>query len=278
MTCELDGSAKTPPPAGRSPAFTGPTRVFDVPIERAMVAAFAHAVVQTDPTTPPPSFIVVADRFDPDCPRRPPLGRGWAGEGPDTLLHVEERTALRDAAGRLRIATGRVDVHAAAGHARLTNAQREPAARGERVAQGRRPEEVLLVEGLTPTQIVLYVAAAGDFHPLHHDDAWARARGYPSIFAPGMPSFAWTVGAILRAGAIPRLGRVESRFRAQVWPGDSLYVSWTPCGADGLAVRTRNQWDETVLETRVRADVPTKDASFDSRTRGRRARRTGGPA
>ena len=36
-------------------------------------------------------------------------------------------------------------------------------------------------------------------------------------------------------------------------PGDSLYVSWTPRGADGIDVRTRDRWNETVLETRARA-------------------------
>lgn len=304
--------ARAPREVDAAGPWTGPIRSFDVPIERGMLEAFAHAVGQADRTSPPPSFVAVADRFDPDYPRRPPLGRGWQGDGPETLLHVEqwlehhapvhvgetlvarrgpgrrwakqgrsgalvfaeERTELRDAAGGLRIASGWVDVHAAAGHARLTNAQRERAARGP---IARRTDEVAIVEGLTPTQIVLYVAAAGDFHPLHHDDAWARARGYPSIFAPGMLTLAWTAGAVLRAGAIRELAWLASRFRAQVWPGDSLYVSWAPWGAEGLAVRTRNQRDETVLETQVRTVIPEEPASVGAERIGERRDAGGSP-
>ena len=266
--------------------WSGPRRSFAVPIERGLVEAFAHAVKHGDASALPPTFAVVADRFDPEYPRRPPPGEGWARGAPATLLHaeqwfsyhaplrvgeeliahrgigrswekrgrsgilsfVEERTELRAADGALRVASGWVDVRSEASHASVTHSQRERRA-SETVA--RRPGEAAVAEELSPTQLVLYVAAAGDFHPLHHDDAFARAHGYPTIFAPGMLTMALTAGAVVGRVGSERIARLASRFRAQVWPGDSLFVSFSASGADALGVRTRNQHDETVLETLV---------------------------
>ena len=34
---------------------------------------------------------------------------------------------------------------------------------------------------LTRTDFVKYQGASGDFHPLHHDDTFARETGFPSV-------------------------------------------------------------------------------------------------
>lgn len=273
-------------PDATAHGFHGAVREFTVPVEQGLVAAFAHAVGRPDPSEPPPTFAVVADRFDPEYPRRPPVGRAWTDGVPATWLHVEqwftfhapltvgatltarrgpgrtwhregrsgaltfveECTELFDADGRLCVATGWVDVQTAADHTGLTNAQRTP---DPAPVVPARDGEPVLVESLTATHIVLYVAAAGDFHPLHHDDAFARAEGYPSIFAPGMLTLGLTVGAFVDARPTPPLRELTARFRAQVWPGDALFASWTE-GDDGAwSVRTRNQHDATVLDLRA---------------------------
>ena len=115
-----------------------------------------------------------------------------------------------------------------------------------------RDSEVVLVDAITPTHLVRYVGAAGDWHPLHHDRAMAQALGYPDVFAPGMLTMALTAEALTAQLGGPGRGalvRLASRFRAQVWPGDSLYAAVTEHGDGTLSARTRNQFDEVVVET-----------------------------
>jgi acyl dehydratase len=58
---------------------------------------------------------------------------------------------------------------------------------------------------VTRTQIVRFAGAAGDFNPMHHDEAFARAAGQPSVFAMGQ----------LQAAILASM----------VWPGDRLVLS-----------------------------------------------------
>jgi acyl dehydratase len=82
--------------------------------------------------------------------------------------------------------------------------------------------EPLVVGPLTRTDIVRYQGASGDMNPLHHDEPFARAAGYDAPLAIGM------LGAgLLGTYATDWLGasnvrRFRIRFRAQVWPGDTL--------------------------------------------------------
>jgi acyl dehydratase len=39
---------------------------------------------------------------------------------------------------------------------------------------------------LTRTDFVKYQGASGDFHPLRHDETYAHAAGFPSVFSVGM--------------------------------------------------------------------------------------------
>jgi len=39
---------------------------------------------------------------------------------------------------------------------------------------------------MTRTDFVRYTGASGDFHPLHHDETYARDAGLPSVFAMGL--------------------------------------------------------------------------------------------
>jgi hypothetical protein len=71
---------------------------------------------------------------------------------------------------------------------------------------------------LSRTDIVRYAGAAGDFNPVHHDEPYAAALGYPSVFAMGL-----LPGGILAAEAVALLGpaaagRVAIRFGGITWP------------------------------------------------------------
>lgn len=264
--------------------WSGPVRSFAMVIEPSVVAAFARSIGCVDERSVPPTFAVLADRFDPDFPRRPPLGRGWVDGPPETMLHVEqwfeshrpltigqrvevrrgpgrrwqragrsgrlefleERTELRAEDGTLLVAAGWVDVRAEAAHRDLTTAQRS--GEEDRSIVAVRDGEVEVASDLSVTQFVMYVGAAGDLHPLHHDVAMARALGYRDVFAPGMLTMALTLRGVTEVRELPDRHRVSSRFRAQVWPGDSLWVEVTEDGGV-VRARTRDQFDTTVLET-----------------------------
>jgi acyl dehydratase len=86
---------------------------------------------------------------------------------------------------------------------------------------------------VTRTDLVRYAGVSGDFHPLHHDEQFCRAAGFPSSFAMGMCSAgligSWAADRI-GPGAADRIGpgairRFRVRFKQQVWPGDELVVS-----------------------------------------------------
>lgn len=77
----------------------------------------------------------------------------------------------------------------------------------------------------TRTDFVRYQGASGDMNPIHHDEEFAKASGFPTPFAVGM----WQAG-LLGTYATNWLGaeNVRSfriRFLEQVWPGDILTCS-----------------------------------------------------
>jgi acyl dehydratase len=83
--------------------------------------------------------------------------------------------------------------------------------------------EVVLVDGLTRTQVVQYAGASGDFNPLHSDEVYAReVAGYPGVFAHGMLTMGMTGRVLTDWVGDGRLLRYGVRFVKQVWPGDTL--------------------------------------------------------
>ena len=82
--------------------------------------------------------------------------------------------------------------------------------------------EPLTIGPLTRTDFVRYQGASGDMNPVHHDEPFARAAGYPAVLGVGM----FQAGA-LAAWAAGWLGpenvrRVRVRWKEPVWPGDVL--------------------------------------------------------
>lgn len=75
---------------------------------------------------------------------------------------------------------------------------------------------------ITRTDFVRYAGASGDFHPPHHDEVYARAAGFPTVFSQGMFQ-----AGLLATYATDWLGaanirRFSVRFESQCWPDDVL--------------------------------------------------------
>ena len=82
-----------------------------------------------------------------------------------------------------------------------------------------------VVGPVSRTDFVRYQGASGDMNPIHHDQVFAEAAGYPSPFSVGMfqagllATFAtdWLGAENIRA--------IRVRFLEQVWPDDTLTCS-----------------------------------------------------
>jgi acyl dehydratase len=83
--------------------------------------------------------------------------------------------------------------------------------------------ELLLVDDLSRTQIVMYAGSSGDYNPLHSDELYAREiAGYPGVFAHGMLTMGMTGRVVTDWFDLPRLTKYGARFVRQVFPGATL--------------------------------------------------------
>jgi acyl dehydratase len=71
-------------------------------------------------------------------------------------------------------------------------------------------------------QITRYLGASGDFNPLHCDEPYARAAGFPGVFAPAMIGMAFVSELVTDWVRGARLRRIQGRFVKIIWPGDVL--------------------------------------------------------
>ena len=109
----------------------------------------------------------------------------------------------------------------------------------------------VVIDGITPTHLVKYAGASGDFNPLHHDNAFARAHGYPGLFGHGMFTMGLTARVLTAWFGPSAVREFRVRFTRQVWPGDRLEVraevtSITE-GEATVSLSTTNQDGEVVL-------------------------------
>jgi acyl dehydratase len=124
--------------------------------------------------------------------------------------------------------------------------------------------EERIVDDLTRTQIVQYAGASGDYNPLHTDELFAtKVAGYPTVFAHGMLTMGMTAKAVTNLVGDGRLTNYGVRFRAQVWPGDTLTATLTvkeireEAGRRlvDLEISTRNQDGTEVLSGNATAFI-----------------------
>lgn len=90
---------------------------------------------------------------------------------------------------------------------------------------------------ISRTDIVRYQGASGDFHPLHHDEPFAHATGFPSVFSVGMLQAGLLATFATDWLGVDRLSRFAVRFEEQVWPGDTLTCTGRVTSVDSDRVR-----------------------------------------
>jgi acyl dehydratase len=71
-------------------------------------------------------------------------------------------------------------------------------------------------------QITRYLGASGDFNPLHCDEPYARAAGFPGVSAPAMIGLGFLAELVTEWVRGARLRRIQGRFVKIIWPGDVL--------------------------------------------------------
>jgi acyl dehydratase len=126
------------------------------------------------------------------------------------------------------------------------------------VALAEGDERSVTVGPLTRTDFVRYAGASGDFHPLHHDETFARDLGLPSVFGMGMLHGGMLGLQLARWVGPENIRSFAIRFTGQVWPGDELALTGRVEGIesiDGARVAhltlavTRQTGDEAIRAT-----------------------------
>lgn len=80
---------------------------------------------------------------------------------------------------------------------------------------------------ISRTDIVRYQGASGDFNPIHHDDDFAIAAGFPGVFVVGMLSAGYLASYCSDLVGAECIRNFRVRFHEQVWPGDMLKCTAT---------------------------------------------------
>lgn len=106
--------------------------------------------------------------------------------------------------------------------------------------------EPLVVGPLTRETFRAYGIAAGDRHPVHHDDEAARAAGMPAVFAQGMLVMAYLGRVLTNWVAQDAIRSFHIRFCAVVWVGERLRC-------EGRIVERKEADDEIHLEVQLSA-------------------------
>ena len=116
------------------------------------------------------------------------------------------------------------------------------------------PETLPPVERrITQEQLVQYADASGDHNPLHLDEEFARGTPYGRTIAHGMLVLALVSELMTGSfgGAWLRGGKLKTRFRAPVFPGDTVRAAGTlKTSGEGTAtyeVKVTNQDGENVI-------------------------------
>lgn len=156
------------------------------------------------------------------------------GEGKGALLYVERE--IVDAASGARLAT-----------VRQTNVLRGDGGFGGPSGPVRKPAPepegapTIVLDLPTRPEMALLYRLNGDHNPLHSDPATAAKAGFPRPILHGLATFGVVGRALLHAvcgGDPARFGRMDCRFSAPVFPGETIRTEIWP-EAGGAAFRAR---------------------------------------
>jgi acyl dehydratase len=80
-----------------------------------------------------------------------------------------------------------------------------------------------LTNRIDRAQLVRYAGASGDFNPLHWNEEFAKAVGFPSVIAHGMFNMALVAKVVGDwTGDVGVLRRLSVQFRKEVLPDENL--------------------------------------------------------
>jgi len=105
----------------------------------------------------------------------------------------------------------------------------------------------LSVGPLEKKQFAEYGAAAYDANPIHTDDDFARAAGYPSVFAQGMLSMGFLGRFLVEHCGVGNLRHFRVRFSKITWPGEVI-----TCRA--VVTKKYEQGGEKVVECAIHTE------------------------
>jgi peroxisomal enoyl-CoA hydratase 2 len=126
-----------------------------------------------------------------------------------------------------------------------------------------------VVETFDLKDFVRYAGASNGLDRIHYDRDFVRDAGYPDVFAHGMLTAGVVEHMVTDWLGLSRVSRLETRFRAPLWAGDTLTVRGTVVDKrdrdDGAVVDVEldgvSQRGETVVEGEATATLPSRDAS-----------------
>lgn len=75
---------------------------------------------------------------------------------------------------------------------------------------------------ITKPEIAEYSRAAGDPNPMHVDEEFAKASGYPGVFAQGMLSMGYLGQYVTKLAGIGNVKLLQSRFAKITWPDETI--------------------------------------------------------
>ncbi|MBM3958203.1 MAG: hypothetical protein FJ314_00295 [SAR202 cluster bacterium] len=104
-----------------------------------------------------------------------------------------------------------------------------------RIEPGQRLPEI--VKQVTQEQVGAYAEAAGDFNPIHLDETYAAGTQFGRRIAHGMLVLAFV--SEMMATAFPRewptTGRLKVRFKAPVFPGETVRTTGEAISVSGAS-------------------------------------------
>ena len=75
---------------------------------------------------------------------------------------------------------------------------------------------------ISKAEIAEYSRAAGDPNPMHVDEEFAKASGYPGVFAQGMLSMGYLGQYLTRLAGVGNVKLLQSRFAKITWPDETI--------------------------------------------------------
>jgi acyl dehydratase len=122
-----------------------------------------------------------------------------------------------------------------------------------------------LAKVVTREDVAAYAEASGDRNPLHLDDAFARAAGFPGVIAHGMFTMAHLTSCLTRWTGDPgALRRLRVQFRSPVLLGETIVAGGTVRSIDPASRRAvLDVWVRVERDGRVEHAIRRGEAEVE---------------